>query len=69
MQKIIRGVILLLAAVFLSFASYWILGTILAVFTNWLGVQSTLGKALATTEVYLSPLMGGLPLILLLVII
>ena len=69
MLAIGRGLLRLVVAGLLAFATYWLLSGLLSVLSRWLGVQSGAGRAIAALEVYLSPLLFGFPLLVLLTIV
>jgi hypothetical protein len=53
----------------LAFATYWLLMAILSLLIRIAGTTSTVGNALTTLAVYLSPLLGGFPLLILLTVV
>jgi hypothetical protein len=69
MRAISKGLLRLVIAGLLAFATYWLLSGLLSVVSRWLGFQSGVGQAIAALEVYLSPLLFGFPLLVLLTIV
>ena len=68
MLAIGRGLLRLVVAGVLAFTTYWLLSGLLSILSRWLGVRSPIGGAIAALEVYLSPLLFGFPLVVVLTI-
>lgn len=68
MSKPVRIVVEVIAAVALAAASYWLLGLLLRGLVMWLSTDSTIGNIAAASLVYVSPLLFGFPLVIVLAI-
>lgn len=68
MSKPVRIVVEVIAAIVLAAASYWLLGLLLRGLVMWLGTDSAIGSIAAALLVYVSPLLFGFPLLIVLAI-